>query len=181
LAVKGIIYNLLEEVVSDEHGEDTWDALVDAAGVDGVYTSLGSYADEDLERLVAAASERLGATPDEVVRWFGRRTMPLFAQRYGELFTAHASTRSLALALNDVIHPEVHKLYPDAVTPVFAFDTSSQSTLVMEYRSARRLCAFAEGLLHGAADHYGERLAIERPQCVKRGDDRCVLAVTALS
>jgi hypothetical protein len=49
--VKGIVYNLLEEVVSAEHGEDTWDALVDAAGVDGVYTSLGSYADEDLERL----------------------------------------------------------------------------------------------------------------------------------
>lgn len=144
--MKGIVYNLLEEVVSAEHGEDTWDALVDAAGVDGVYTSLGSYADEDLERLVAAASEHLGASPDEVVRWFGRRTMPL----------------------------------PGAATPVFVFDTSSQSTLVMEYRSARRLCAFAEGLLHGAADHYGERLAIERPQCVKRGDDRCVLAVTAL-
>jgi hypothetical protein len=80
---------------------------------------------------------------------FGRRTMPLFAQRYGKLFAAHASTRSLALALNDVIQPEVHKLYPGAVTPVFAFDTSSQSTLVMEHRSARRLCAFAEGLLHG--------------------------------
>lgn len=133
--MKGIIYNLLEEVVSAEHGEDTWDALVDAAGVDGVYTSLGSYADEDLERLVAAASEHLGASPDEVVRWFDRRTMPLFAQRYGALFTAHASTRSFALALNDVIHPEVHKLYPGATTPVFVFDTSSQSTLVMEYRS----------------------------------------------
>ena len=38
--MKGIIYNLLEEVVSAEHGEDTWDALVDAAGVDGIYTSL---------------------------------------------------------------------------------------------------------------------------------------------
>jgi hypothetical protein len=38
--VKGIVYNLLEEVVSAEHGEDTWDVLVDAAGVDGIYTSL---------------------------------------------------------------------------------------------------------------------------------------------
>jgi predicted hydrocarbon binding protein len=26
-----------------------------------------------------------------------------------------------------------------------------------------------------------EVVVIERPQCVKRGDDRCVLAVTALS
>jgi predicted hydrocarbon binding protein len=51
----------------------------------------------------------------------------------------------------------------------------------MEYRSERRLCAFAEGLLHGAADHYGERIEIERPACLKRGDDRCVLAVTPVA
>ncbi len=38
--MKGIVYNLLEEVVSAEHGEDTWNALVDAAGVHGIYTSL---------------------------------------------------------------------------------------------------------------------------------------------
>jgi len=167
--------------VSREHGEDAWDALVDAAEVDGVYTSLGSYPDEELGRLVAAASAHLGAPADDVTRWFGRSTMPLFAERYGDLFGAHGSTRSFVLALNDVIHPEVRKLYPGAATPAFAFDTGSPTTLLMEYRSARRLCAFAERLLHGAADHYGERLAIERPRCLKRGDDRCVLAVTPLA
>ena len=47
----------------------------------------------------------------------------------------------------------------------------------MGYRSPRKLCSFAEGLLLGAADHYGEKLTIEQPLCMKRGDDRCVLEI----
>ncbi len=56
--MKGIIFNLVEEVVRNRYGEDTWDELLDAAGLDGAYTSLGSYPDEELLRLVAAAAHR---------------------------------------------------------------------------------------------------------------------------
>jgi len=34
--VKGIVFNLLQEVVTRNHGEDVWDDLVDEAGVSGV-------------------------------------------------------------------------------------------------------------------------------------------------
>ena len=57
--MKGIVFNLLEEVVRREYGEDAWDDLIDHAGIDGVYTSLGSYADTDLPRLVSAAARLL--------------------------------------------------------------------------------------------------------------------------
>lgn len=56
--MKGIIFNLAEEVVSDAYGPDTWDDLLDAWGVDGAYTSLGNYPDDDLHRLVAAGCSR---------------------------------------------------------------------------------------------------------------------------
>lgn len=176
--MKGVVFNLLQEVVSAEYGEDTWDSLLDAAELDGAYTSLGSYPDAELGRLVVAASQALRLPADDVVRWFGRNTMPLFAERYPALFTKHANSRSLLLGLNDVIHPEVRKLYPGADTPEFAYDASSPDTLLMEYRSERRLCAFAEGLIYGAGDHYGETVEIARPKCVKHGDGFCVLAIT---
>src|SRR4029450_10824779 len=54
--MKGVVFNLLEEVVRRRHGEDTWDALLDQAGLAGSYTSLGSYPDEDMSKLVLAAS-----------------------------------------------------------------------------------------------------------------------------
>lgn len=50
--IKGIVFNLLEEIVSEQHGPDTWDALLDATEVDGSYTSLGNYPDEELLALV---------------------------------------------------------------------------------------------------------------------------------
>ena len=35
--MKGIIFNLLEEVVSTQLGEDAWDAILDSAGVEGAF------------------------------------------------------------------------------------------------------------------------------------------------
>ena len=31
--MKGVIFNLVEEIVTDEHGADVWDELLDDAGV----------------------------------------------------------------------------------------------------------------------------------------------------
>src|SRR5437773_2399002 len=123
--MKGIVFNLLEQVVRQEYGEATWDQLLAAARLDGAYTSLGSYRDEDLYQLVGAAASALGLEPDAVVRWFGRKAMPLLAQKYPKFFEPHRSTRAFVLTLNDIIHPEVRKLYPGAQVPVFGFDTSS--------------------------------------------------------
>lgn len=176
-AIKGVVFNLLETIVAREHGEETWDALLDAAGVDGVYTTLGSYPDEDLFKLVGAASAALGLGVDEVVRWFGRNAMPLFAERYPGLFTPHVQARAFVMTLNDIIHPEVRKLYPGAIVPEFDFDASDPEALVMGYQSPRKLCAFAEGLLLGAGDHYGETVTIEQPLCMNRGEPHCRLVI----
>jgi hypothetical protein len=175
--VKGIVFNLLEQIVVDEHGEDTWETLLDASGVDGAYTSLGSYADEDLLKLVGAASSALDVPPDDIVRWFGRSAMPLFVERYPQLFSDHTDTRSFVLTLNEIIHPEVRKLYPGAIVPEFGFDASVPERLSMDYYSPRKLCAFAEGLLLGAGDHYGQTVTIEQPQCMNRGDQRCHMEI----
>jgi hypothetical protein len=176
--VKGVVFNLLEETVSREYGENVWDDLLETAGIEGAYTSLGGYPDGDLTALVAAASATLGLPSDDVVRWFGRSALPLLAANYPQFFEPHDSARSFILALNDIIHPEVRKLYPGADVPVFDFDTSSDDMLVMGYRSRRGLCAFAEGLIAGAADHYGETVSIEQPRCMKRGGSKCVLEIS---
>ncbi|AXK38167.1 heme NO-binding domain-containing protein [Crenobacter cavernae] len=172
--MKGIVFNLLEELIRREHGENTWDALLDAAKADGAYTSLGSYHDEELTKLVAAASTLLAVPPHEVLRWFGRNAIPLLASKYPPFFVLHKSARDFVLTLNSIIHPEVRKLYPGATTPVFDFDASSPEVLVMGYRSERKLCALAHGFIEGAADHFHEGIAYEHPQCMHRGDERCV-------
>jgi hypothetical protein len=173
-----LVFNLLEEVVRREYGEETWDALLEAAQLDGAYTSLGNYRDEDLLKLVAAASSALKMPANTIVRWFGLHAVPLLVERYPAFFEGHQSTRSFLFTLNDIIHPEVRKLYPGADVPIFDYDTSSPDVLVMGYRSPRKLCAFAEGLIEGAARHFGEAVALEQPSCMHRGDEKCVLRVS---
>lgn len=173
--MKGVIFQLLEEVVTREHGSDTWDLMLKEAGTDGVYTSLGSYADAELLALVDAAAGMLAIEPNDVIRWFGRSALPLLAMRYPPFFTPHRDTRSFLLTLNDIIHTEVRKLYPGADVPVFDFDSSDPEVLRMRYRSTRRLCALAEGLIEGAAAHFRQSVAIEQPVCKLRGDGSCML------
>src|SRR5688572_25425237 len=127
--MKGIVFNVLEQVVTDELGADTWDSLVEAAGTDGSYTALGNYPDGELVRYVMAASKALGKPPDEIVQWFGRKSIPHFAQRYPDLFTPHKSTIPFLMTLNDVIHPAVRKFYPGADVPDFDFTLKSDDEL----------------------------------------------------
>ncbi len=179
--MKGIVFNLLEEVVQREYGEDAWDALLEAAELEGAYTSLGTYGDGEMQKLVAAASALLQKSPEEILEWFGYQAIPLLADKYPEFFAPHDTTRSFLLTLNQVIHPEVRKIYPGADVPVFDFDLSTPDAIVMEYRSARRLCSFAAGLIRGAAERYGEQVALEHPKCASRGDESCLFKIALTS
>lgn len=173
--MKGVIFILLEKVVSAAHGEAVWEALLEKSGASGTYTSLGSYPDEELLALVAAASEATGRPQGEILTWFGRKAMPLLRERYPDFFARHSQTIPFILTLNEIIHPEVRKLYPGAEAPDFGFRRLGPGELELEYRSKKKMCALAEGLIQGAADVFGETVAIEQPRCLHRGDESCLL------
>jgi heme-NO-binding protein len=177
--MKGIIFNLLEEVVSTHMGEMVWDGILESAGADGAYTSLGNYPDEEFVTLLGALSRQSGKSDREALKWFGQLSMPFLAERYPEFFTAHTGLRSFLLSLNDVIHAEVRKLYPGAEVPAFEFETpagaAAHDTLVIHYRSKRRLCPLAEGFIMGASDYYGEQVTVTQPSCMLDGAKACAL------
>lgn len=173
--MKGIIFNLAEEVVRRGHGEDAWDAVLVGAGLDGSWTSLGSYPDDHLERVVASAAELLGVDEQTVLRTVAQGSMPLLAERYPHFFTQHTQAVDFLLTLNDIIHPEVLKLYPGSVPPTFGFDRPTPTSLTMSYGSPRHLCALAEGFIAGAAEHYGEHVTVTQSSCMLRQDPECLI------
>jgi len=177
--MKGIVFNLLETVVVQSHGEAAWDDLLDATGLAGSYTSLGSYPDEEIEKLVGAGSQALGLTPNDLLRWFGREAMPLLAKQYPVFFTEHRTTLPFVLSVNDIIHPEVRKLYAGAHCPFFRFEETADGAVVMNYDSPRKLCALAHGFIEGAGDHFNEAIAVEHLSCMHDGDPKCRLSIRA--
>lgn len=175
--MKGIIFNLAEEVVAAAHGPETWDALLEESGASGAYTSLGSYPDSELIAILTAASARLGMPVADVLRWFGRSAMPLIAQRFPAFFTGVPNLQGFILSLNTIIHAEVRKLYAGATCPHFDFALQNNGQLHMTYHSPRQLCALVEGFVTGAADHFGETVTIDHGQCTRHGAPACTFLV----
>ena len=169
----GVVFNLLEAAVCRTYGEAQWYELLDKAGLDGAYTSIGNYPDADAFRIVNAAAEALQLTPGEVLRWFGRESMGMVAERYSLFFTDHSSVRTFLPTINRVHNDEVRKLYPGALLPQFSFEEAPDDTLCMVYHSSRSLCDLAQGFIEGTALVFKEQITVEHPHCKLRGDHQC--------
>ncbi len=173
--MKGIIFNLVEDVVCEAHGEQVWDQLLTDAGLEGGYTSMVDYADEELRALVAAASRALEVPADQVVRTLGYGAALGLSEHYPHFFTPHQRSIDFVVTLNDVIHAEVRKIHRHADPPEFVFTHVNDAELLVEYQSQRGLCLLADGMLGGAAAYYGERATVTHEQCTHRGDAVCLM------
>lgn len=174
--VKGIIFNVLEEVITDAYGPEAWDSLICMAGVEGVYASLGSYPDAELLALVDAASTLTGQPREQVMRAFGEAAFPLLIERYPHFLEGVFDARTFLLSLNTIIHPEVRKIYSGAGCPQFKF-AIGDDILQIGYRSQRKLCDVADGFVRGVAKHYGEDIDVAHSACMHNGDPQCQLDV----
>lgn len=146
--MKGVIFNVVEEVVLELFDADTWDDLLDEADLDGAYTALGDYADGELLAIVAATCKATGMSADEVLRTVGHHALPKLASRVPDSLTDAPDALTFIRKVNDIIHPEVLKIYPDSIPPAFEFEDHDEG-LIVQYRSARNLPALAHGLLTG--------------------------------
>ena len=73
--------------------------------------------------------------------------------------------------LENHIHAEVRRLYPDAELPKFETEQPSQNEMHMHYTSVRCLGDFAFGLLKGCIAHFGGGVELAmKDDSGKRGD-----------
>lgn len=173
--MKGILFNLFEEMVDARYGEQAWDSLLAVAGLEGGYSSLGTYADAELARLVGACASMTGRSDAEMLRALGQHSLKGLSERYPGFFAPHERTLDFLLTLNDVIHAEVRKLHAESDPPEFHFEVLGPDVLTIHYTSARRMCAFAEGMINGAAAQFGEAVEVAQAACMLTGASSCEL------
>jgi predicted hydrocarbon binding protein len=176
--VTGIIFNLLEEAVTRRFGPGAWAEMLRKIDVGG-YLPFDRYPDDHLFRLLDALPVDPGMTSDDRLRWFGRAAVPLLAERYPLIFAPHRSAESFLLTLNAILHPGGPPADVQAgPLDLEVLEVEPPGGLVLGYRSARRLCALAEGFVAGTADYYGEQVQIQQPRCMLHGEERCALVCT---
>lgn len=168
--MKGVIFNATQEAVIELFDEDTWDDLLDAAGVEGIYSSVGTYEDADLVAIVVAATKATGLSADDVMVAVGRKALKHLADRVPTLIGECTSAYEMLGMIHDVIHVEVMKLYEDATPPQFSYSDLPGGGMRMGYRSPRNMDALAEGLVLGVGDRFNEELQVTRHPATSDGE-----------
>lgn len=173
--MKGMVFNLLNELVENEFGFETWDAVLEKANPksEGIYTSGAVYEDSEMVDLVTALSEELNTSVPDLLRAFGSFMIGKFAGMHPEFF--QTSAKEFLKSVHDIIHVEVRKLHDGVILPDFDYEDPGLQGLVMLYSSPRKMCHLAEGLIQGTSKHFETPIIIAHTACMHDGQDHCRL------
>ncbi len=159
--MKGIIFTEFLEMVEDKFSPEMADKIIDASknlSTDGAYTSVGTYHHSELIELVSHLSDETELDIPLLVKTFGTYLFGRFVVLYPDFFEENQNTFGFLDLIENHVHVEVKKLYPDAELPTFETRMVDENQLEMIYQSKRPFAPVAEGLILGCIEHYKENI-----------------------
>lgn len=154
--MKGVIFTEFLEMVADKFSEDMVDDIIDDSDLEseGVYTAVGTYSHKEIVKLVVSLSKRTDIEVEPLIRIFGQHLFGRFSALYPAFFPGNMDVFTFLESVENYIHVEVRKLYPDASLPTFATEREGDDVLIMTYSSQHPFSTLAQGLLRGCLDHF---------------------------
>ena len=161
--MKGMIFTHFIELVEDKFGFEMADDIIESANLlsGGAYTSIGTYDHTELLELIKHLSEATGVPAEDLIQVFTEHLFEAFVKDYPKFFEAVDNCFDFLNSIEDTVHVEVKKLYPDAELPTFEPNIESDSKMTLIYTSKRPFSAVAYGLIKGSASYYKEHITIE--------------------
>lgn len=162
--MKGMVFTEFLNFVDAEMGPEMVDQIIDDCGealsTGGAYTAVGTYPCSEMGALLTALAHRSGTPPPDLLRSFGKSLAVAFSESYRGYFTKAKDLFDFISRIDNYIHVEVLKLYPDAELPSFEVISKNHNKIVLKYRSPRALHDLATGLFLASAEHYGEKVDV---------------------
>ncbi|MCK6261824.1 heme NO-binding domain-containing protein [Vibrio sp. ZSDE26] len=160
--MKGIIFTEFIELVEREFGLDVLDSILEESKDSGVYTSVGSYDHKALVSLIVSLSKKTEISGEQLQQVFGKSVFKNLLKTLPAQATLNrcSNTFQFIRHVEDYIHIEVKKLYPDAKPPSFEFISENETQMVFDYKSARCLSNVCFGLIKGCSDYFNENIEI---------------------
>jgi Haem-NO-binding len=162
--MKGIVFTEFIELVEETFSLDMVDDILDDCDLDsgGAYTSVGLYDYSEMLQLVNALSKRSGMPVADLLHVFGKHLIKKFSTNFSSMFESATDAFTFLEGIDNHVHVEVRKLYPDAELPQLGTERPDDHTLLMRYQSNRPFAELAYGLMKGAIDYFGENIEIDR-------------------
>ncbi|GAC1657820.1 MAG: heme NO-binding domain-containing protein [Gemmatimonadaceae bacterium] len=179
----GLIVNQLRQYVVGKAGRDTWQRIATVAGIstDGPPAISAIYPDETVLAAIAAATADTGIARNTLLEDFGAFLAGGLLRVYGTLLDSDWRTLDVIEHTEAHIHTAVRRTDPNAAPPRLSVRRDSPEQATILYASPRRLCAVAEGITRGLAEHFREAVNITQTSCMERGDGHCLIRVHLVS
>lgn len=156
--MKGIILSEFVEFLEITLGDERAQKIIGASDLasSGAYSRVGLY---DYQELIQLLTETVSETDTEasvLLEQFSDHLFTVFKRDYNVFFDGVSSAAEMLTQIDNHIHVEVQKLYPDAELPKFEY-TRSDGELSLHYQSPRPLAAVAQALVGACLKYFGDR------------------------
>jgi hypothetical protein len=154
--MKGVVFTEFMEMVEDVFSDDILEDIIDKSDLpnDGAYTAVGTYDHQEIVRMTVHLSEAVHIPVGTLLEVFGKHLFGRFTQMYPTFFTDVSEPFEFLKNIDNYIHIEVKKLYPDAQLPRFFHEQVSPTELTMYYMSSRHFEDLAIGLITGCLAYF---------------------------
>ena len=174
-----MIFAELKKFVETNFGAPVWPTLLGEAGLASkVYLTVQEYPDTEIVAIVTAASRATGRAAGDLLEEFGGVIVPDLLRLYGGLLDKRWKTLDVIERTENTIHRVVRLRNPGASPPELSCTRPSPHEVIIDYRSERRMCSVAKGIVRGIAAHFGDPITIRELSCMNEGADLCRLSVT---
>jgi len=160
--MKGIVFTEFLELVEDKFGLEMVDKIIQDAELpsNGVYTAVGTYSFGEMVSLLTNLNKETSIPVDDLLLVYGEHFFSVIKKSYSGFLELYNDPIAMLSSIEDHIHVEVRKIYPDAELPTFTIEHKTSTDLIMIYESSRAMHAFGLGLMNMAFDHFGQKANI---------------------
>lgn len=177
----GIIFAELRRYAENELGPESWQALVAGAGLPGkVYQVAQQFPDSEFRALLAVLARTLSRPTATVLQDFGAFIAAGLLKMQAHSIRPEWRTLDVIEHTERAIHQVIRQGDSHAQPPKISVGRINSRELLLEYRSGRKLCPFAKGIILGIAHHYAEDVAVHETTCMLEGADCCRLNISLL-
>lgn len=171
--MKGIVFTEFLDMVEQKFGYEIVDQIIEDSNLqsNGIYTAVGTYPHSEVVSLLMNLSDRVKLDPGLLLKEFGKYLFDTFLASYPQFFSAVDNSFAFLHSIDNHIHVEVLKLYPDATLPKFLSHETEDGSMIMTYKSERKMAALAEGLIEKSIAHYGENCSIDTENLKEDGSE----------
>ena len=162
--MKGIVFTVFIEYVENAFGDIVAEQMISGCDLAtaGAYTSVGTYDHGEIVQMLVELGKLSGGDVSDLLKDFGYHLFGKLVASYPDVIQHVQDSFGLVATIDNHIHVEVRKLYPDADLPSFSHELIGADELRLLYESERGMADLAEGLLLGCFAHFGEDVVLER-------------------